>query len=140
MLNEIFKGMDNAAEVINDNFQMIGKTQLVTANRDLNLVGVQKVTGFTQLPKYVDVYGVVLTSGPGISIGHVDSSGMQLSVGLNLDGNATYGGQAVRFETSNGNVIHGNVTLNDDKTVDIEWVRVGAGVTGNAVIRLVAHY
>lgn len=139
-MNEIYKGMDNAAEVINDNFQMIGKTQLVIVNRDLNLDGVQKVTEFTQVPKYVDIYGIVRDSDSGISIGHVDSSGRQASIGLTLNGETTYGGQAIRFQATSGNVVQAYVTLNDDKTVDFEWIKVGTGVTGEAVIRLIAHY
>ena len=144
MLQEIFKGMDNAAEQINENFGLLGasnETQIVTANRDLTQAGIQKITGFSRKPKYMDVFGVALGTGPTISIGHVDSNGEQASVGINKLVNTTAAGtSAITFADSTQNVTNGRIIINEDNSIDIDWTKGGSGATGNAIIRLIAHY
>ena len=144
MLQEIFKGMDNAAEKIDENFGLLGasnETQLMTVNRDLTQTGNQKITGFSRKPKYMDVFGVVVGTGPTISFGHVDSNGEQASVGINKLVNTTASGDAaIVFADTTQNYANGKIIINEDNSIDINWIKGGSGATGNAIIRLIAHY
>jgi len=113
-------------------------SETITATRDISLTGVQKITGFSKKPKTM-IVNVVISNTAMWSIGQV-SINMQwtfASVGNSTFSN--YQNVAIALGDSS-NRIEGVISINPDKSIDINWSKLGTGKTGTARIVLTAIY
>jgi hypothetical protein len=113
-------------------------SQLVVVTRDTTLAGIQTVS-FTRKPKRIDVLSLVIGTKK-FSVGNVSSNSQgcifHTEEGV-MFGNGNY---AIVLGEAEANNISGAITINADNTVSINWTKIGAGTTGTASIRLIAHY
>lgn len=113
-------------------------SQTVVISRELSLVGSQVVTGFSNIPKYIDILSNI-NGTKQMCIGKVTQNRNDALVRLNND--LTYNfSSAIVHGTDASNITRGTITINNDKTITINWTKDSAGGTGTADIKIIAHY
>lgn len=141
MLNDNFDKIDADKKVQDDvlaSHLAETVTQSFAINRDVSITGDQIVTGFTKKPKRLD-FRISIYGTKKMSIGTWAQNGT-IAIGINGEGNSISSYNAIIIEDSVGNYSVAGVTVNDDKTITLNWSKFGTGGTGNAVIHIVAHY
>lgn len=113
-------------------------TQSLSVNRDLSIAGDQIVSGFTNIPKRIDVLASVESSKTH-SIGNVSQNEQRVLLVFN-DGTASISSGAIDLGENATNHTRGEITINNDNTITIKWIKAGTGGTGTAILRVIAHY
>ena len=107
------------------------------ATRDLSLEGQQIISGFPFIPKVLIIETMVPNSVK-ISLGRVAQNGVYVIAKSADTGYYVVSAHAIRIMDSGADTTGATVTINQDKTVTLNWAKTGAGATGTAQIRILA--
>ncbi len=113
-------------------------SEIIVTTRDLSLSGSQIISGFTKIPKYLDIHATV-PSTLKFSVGVVANNSQRCIVRTN-DNLMTQIDRGIAMGETAANLTLGAVTVNADNTVTINWTLAGTGGIGTAQIRIIAHY
>lgn len=109
----------------------------IALSRDLTLTGVQTTGALPFLPKTLLVDTVVPNTKK-MSFGKVGQNSQHTVYQLS-DGNwLPSSSEAIAISDSLGNITFGTITINVNKTLSINWTKVGTGATGTADIKILA--
>jgi hypothetical protein len=113
-------------------------SQIITVTRDLSLTGAQIISGFSRVPKHI-IIQANQHNNPAFSIGHVTKTSQQCITHFG-NGNTAGLARGVTLGASADNYALGQITINDDQTITINWTNVGTGATGTAYLRIIPLY
>ena len=113
-------------------------SQVVVGSRDLSLAGIQIVSGFTRKPKSLTVLAVK-ESTKIFSIGVQDQNNYGRCMAFYGIDIANALASVIGIGVDYTNYVRGIVTINNDKTISINWDKIGE-VAGTVQFRILAHY
>lgn len=121
-----------------ENHENMVVSEVISTGRDVSVDGAQIVSGFSNIPKRLDIYAIVANSKV-MSIGN-KSGVSETCIAVLNDGNTNSIPASLMIGSSNSNYTRGNVVINADKTITINWTKVGSGGVGSSAIKIIAHY
>ena len=148
-MNEIIKGMANASEAIQENFEEQGEKITAhmaesvyfykTVSRNLGTAGTQVVDGFPFIPELL-LIDVISVGTRKISFGKSFKDGQDYAIYKIQDLCwSRQNGEAIRIYEDSTRITTGKVTINNNGTINILWEFAAAeGATGNAAVHITA--
>lgn len=107
------------------------------ATRNLTLEGQQIISGFPFIPKALIIETMVPSSNK-ISFGRIAQNGGYGIATNETTDHYTVFSEPIVIVNSGSDQTRASVTINQDKTLTLNWVKTGTGATGTAQIRILA--
>jgi hypothetical protein len=114
-------------------------SEQMIASRDMTILGQQTISGFSKLPKRLDILAYIPTTKK-FSVGNVSSNNQSCIYRVEADSVLGAAGKAVVMGADSSNLVTGNVTINPNKTITIDWGKDSNGVTGSCTLMITAHF